>query len=249
MPIRLSHSTIWDRDWFLSIEGKYQLFCLYLRDHCDHAGVWQPSFKRFEQTTGFRIDPKEYLSAVNTDNTRIAVLDNGKWWIVGFIEDQYKTNILNPVNNAIKGVINSLDFNSVPYLSSGYKVAPSRGLVGAKEKDKEKDNSSSLKEEESIRRGIEYSESFIEFWKAYPRKESKADAWKAWSVHVAKNKIENATIISAIEWQRKSNQWTKDNGQFIPMPATWIRGHRWEDQPVEALPTMDQIRKSRPKIW
>ena len=36
--------------------------------------------------------------------------------------------------------------------------------------------------------------------------------------------------MSAIEAQKKSPQWTKDGGQFIPHPATWLNGKRWEDQ-------------------
>jgi len=28
----------------------------------------------------------------------------------------------------------------------------------------------------------------------------------------------------------KSEQWTKDNGQYIPHAATWLNGRRWEDE-------------------
>ena len=37
-------------------------------------------------------------------------------------------------------------------------------------------------------------------------------------------------LLTAIEDQKKSAQWTKDNGQFIPHPATWLNGKRWEDE-------------------
>ena len=105
------------RSHYSEIQGKYQLFVLYLRDHCDHAGVWQHGFKRFEQTTGFRINQEEFLKIVNQDKPnkpRIVVLENGRWWITGFIEDQYKTSTLDNSNRAIKGVINSIDFNKIP---------------------------------------------------------------------------------------------------------------------------------------
>jgi hypothetical protein len=140
MPKRFSDSELWNRDWFLNLEGRHQLFCLYLRDQCDHAGVWNPSFKRFEQSTGFRINPSDYISACNKDGAiRIIILENGKWWITGFIEDQYKTKELTPSNYAYRGVINSLDFNQVPYESIGYKVGDRKPLEGAKDKDKDKD--------------------------------------------------------------------------------------------------------------
>ena len=33
-----------------------------------------------------------------------------------------------------------------------------------------------------------------------------------------------------MENQKQSAQWSKDNGQFIPHPTTWLNGKRWEDQ-------------------
>lgn len=77
-----------------------------------------------------------------------------------------------------------------------------------------------------------FSESFNDFWKAYPKKVSKATALKAWS----KLKPDNSlvmVILSALEKQKQSSQWQKDNGQFIPYPATWLNGKRWEDEQQE----------------
>ncbi len=147
MPKNFIDSELWNRDWFLEMDGRSQLFCVYLNCHCDHAGIWNPSFKRFEQSTGFRINSSEYISMCNKGGAcRILVLDSGKWWLTGFIEDQYKTKELFENNLAIKGVINSLRFNQVPYLSYGYKLGVSKPLQGAKEKDKEKE-----KEQESLK--------------------------------------------------------------------------------------------------
>lgn len=73
-----------------------------------------------------------------------------------------------------------------------------------------------------------YVQWFDEFYKQYPKKKSKADAEKAWrSLKPDKELFNN--IISAIGVQKKSREWLKDGGQFIPLPATWIRGRRWED--------------------
>jgi len=129
--------TLWERDWFLSLEGKYQLFVHYLRDHCDHAGVWQPAFKLFERMSGFRVDSKEFLKTVNTDSTRVVVLENGRWWLTGFIEDQYKTKELKDTVNPHKGVINSIGFNQIPYKSHGYTITLSKG--SGRVKDQEQD--------------------------------------------------------------------------------------------------------------
>ena len=72
-------------------------------------------------------------------------------------------------------------------------------------------------------------QSFVDFWKAYPRKVARTDAQKAW----VKLKVDSsllAIILKALEEQSLSADWQKDGGKFIPYPATWINGRRWEDE-------------------
>ena len=72
-------------------------------------------------------------------------------------------------------------------------------------------------------------DSFTRFWDAYPRKVAKQEAAKAWS----KIKVDEALqgrILAALDAQKKSDQWTRENGKYIPHPATWLRGRRWEDE-------------------
>lgn len=70
---------------------------------------------------------------------------------------------------------------------------------------------------------------FDEFWQAYPRKVAKEAALKAWT----KLKPDDAlagVIIAAVRRKKESSQWTRDGGQYIPYPATFINGRRWEDE-------------------
>ena len=67
---------------------------------------------------------------------------------------------------------------------------------------------------------------FEKFWSAYPRKEGKQKARSAFE----KVTVDLDILLVALEAQKKSSQWTKDNGQFIPHAATWLNGKRWEDQ-------------------
>jgi hypothetical protein len=72
-------------------------------------------------------------------------------------------------------------------------------------------------------------EAFASFWKLYPKKKNKGQAEKAWN----KIKIENGmleTIISAVERAKKTNDWLKNNGQYIPYPASWLNAKGWEDE-------------------
>lgn len=69
---------------------------------------------------------------------------------------------------------------------------------------------------------------FDQFWQAYPKKKAKADAEKAWK-SVKPDQALVATILAAIDVQTRSLEWTKDAGQFIPYPASWLRAKRWQD--------------------
>lgn len=93
-------------------------------------------------------------------------------------------------------------------------------LVGKERKGKEGDTT------RRVTRDV--SALFDQFWNAYPRKVGKKDAEKSFS----KIKSPEETlplILSAIESQKQSEQWRKDDGQFIPHPATWLNGGRWLD--------------------
>jgi uncharacterized protein YdaU (DUF1376 family) len=73
---------------------------------------------------------------------------------------------------------------------------------------------------------------FDEFWAAYPKKTGKAAAMKAWAK--LKNKTGSlAGCLEALRWQRTSDQWTKDGGQYVPNPATYLNQERWLDEPIE----------------
>jgi uncharacterized protein YdaU (DUF1376 family) len=73
-------------------------------------------------------------------------------------------------------------------------------------------------------------ELFDDFWKKYPKKTGKGAALKAWLK--LSNRAETLElIVQALKWQKTSEQWTRENGQFIPNPATYINQARWLDDP------------------
>ncbi|MFW2056294.1 hypothetical protein [Acinetobacter haemolyticus] len=70
---------------------------------------------------------------------------------------------------------------------------------------------------------------FEKFWNAYPKKQQKKPAFdKFKKINFKKYPLE--IILSALEKQKGSSQWQKENGQFIPMATTWIYQERWNDQ-------------------
>lgn len=72
---------------------------------------------------------------------------------------------------------------------------------------------------------------FDAFWAAYPRKQGKQDALKAF--HALKPDAKTVGVmLQAIQQQKNSQQW-RESERFIPLPATWIRGKRWEDERIK----------------
>ena len=37
-------------------------------------------------------------------------------------------------------------------------------------------------------------------------------------------------MIEKIKEFKLTDEWTKNNGQFIPYPSTWLNQKRWEDE-------------------
>jgi len=75
---------------------------------------------------------------------------------------------------------------------------------------------------------------FNQFWKAYPLKKSKGQAEKTWKKINPNQDLLNA-ILTGIEKAKKSEQWMKNNGEFIPHPSTWLNAKGWEDEYLEIL--------------
>lgn len=71
------------------------------------------------------------------------------------------------------------------------------------------------------------SEDFEEFWRVYPRKIGKA---KALAKFMGLPRSLLPTILSSVEEAKRTWDWKKDGGRFIPHPTTWLNGSRWEDE-------------------
>lgn len=72
------------------------------------------------------------------------------------------------------------------------------------------------------------------FWERYPKKLAKRDAEKAFAKINPDEKLFNL-ILEKLELYKQSEAWLKDGGQFIPYPATWLNGRRWEDEITPAI--------------
>lgn len=75
---------------------------------------------------------------------------------------------------------------------------------------------------------------FERFWSVFPKKVGKGAALSAWG-KIKRPSETVELIVTALKWQTCSQQWLKDNGAYIPHPATYLNQQRWLDEPSSAL--------------
>jgi hypothetical protein len=90
-------------------------------------------------------------------------------------------------------------------------------------------------------RAIALDTDFDAFWNSYPKKVGKKAADKAFQTARKSGCPSIHVIIAAIEKQRKSDQWRRDGGKFIPNPATWLNQGRWDDEVKTGDPALAGI--------
>lgn len=87
-------------------------------------------------------------------------------------------------------------------------------------------------------KGDEGEDLFEQFWSAYPYKKAKEKARRAW--RRLNPGIELCRVMAAaLEMDKKSNAWQREGGRFIPYPASWLNGRRWEDEHKAPAPPAD----------
>lgn len=82
---------------------------------------------------------------------------------------------------------------------------------------------------------------FVRFWKAWPkhfRKQGRGECVRFWK----KNKLEPIAdrVIAAMEQSKASYDWTKEAGNYIPFPMTWLGRDPWETDPADLISDVPQ---------
>lgn len=85
---------------------------------------------------------------------------------------------------------------------------------------------------------------FADFWKSYPRKQSRGQAVK--SHKQAIRKVSASVILEAVRLQAKTEGYRLARApKYIPLASTWLNGDGWLDEPEasEAKPSNDLFSK------
>ncbi len=136
MAKRFTDTTKWNEDWFLELSNSYKLFWIYICDNCDHAGIFKPNKRIFELIVGEKMNVTDFLESCNLDKVRVVELENGRWYLTGFISFQYggKLNVNNRVHKSILSVLTK---NNITWVDD---VKPQLELI--EDTQEQKDNTS-----------------------------------------------------------------------------------------------------------
>lgn len=100
-------------------------------------------------------------------------------------------------------------------------------------------NSLTVKETKRTRKKYEDTPEFITFWEAYPVHANKVGARQEF----AKIDAPLEVLLESIEMWKRTDQWKKDGGQYIPYPAKWLKERRWEDSTKVNMPKSDGMER------
>jgi hypothetical protein len=72
-------------------------------------------------------------------------------------------------------------------------------------------------------------EYFERFWSEYPNKVKRIKCQEIWQ-RLKLTPAQAERVIEAVRRYKRTDQWQKDDGQFVPHPSTFLNQRRWEDE-------------------
>jgi hypothetical protein len=145
MAKRFVDTEIWKRQrWFRKLKPIYKLAFCYIKDQCDHAGIWNIDCSDLIEDLGIdSFDILDFVKSINTEydkitgsttnKNRIIIVHGNMLWVTGFIQFQYesKDKVIPATANAVKSALLLLDsikinpsepFTTLPNPSEGSSV-------------------------------------------------------------------------------------------------------------------------------
>lgn len=113
---RFTDTGKWKKQWFRELPPKMKVAWEYLRDNCDHAGIWDTDFQDLSFKVGELVTPLE-CETYFTD-VRFVKISDDKYFLPGFVVFQYG-DTLRIRNKAHLSVLKILERNEVTPLVRG----------------------------------------------------------------------------------------------------------------------------------
>ena len=108
------------------------------------------------------------------------------------------------------------------------------------EKDIDKEKETEIEKDTNIEIINDWEIKFDKFYKNYPKKVQKQNVKKWFKKNNPNDELFNI-ILNKLEEFKQSNNWKKDNGQYIPYPTTWLNQKRWEDETIKQKSGFDDF--------
>ena len=155
-----------------------------------------------------------YKETIHLEEKAYLELEDGKYTMV---DTRYTSGIptVYPDKDSIGK--NSIGYNNPPI------IPPTEGDGGGP----------SAKSKSSKKNSEKYDALFEEFWEAFPRRRrgAKQKCRKKYETILKNNNgLTPERLLSALERQKQSKDWTKEQGEYVPSPLTWLNQGRWEDE-------------------
>ena len=221
---RMFSKTIIDSDAFLDMPQSSQLLYFHIAMRADDEGFINNP-KKIQRMIGSLDDDLKILITKNfiiPFETGVIVIKH--WNIHNYIQnDRFKKSVYIDERSKLTIKNNDVYTLDTECIHNGYSLETQVRLG--------KVSLGKVSKTITPINGLESS--FNDFWNCYPRKKNKVDAIKSWLK--ASPNIE--IVIQSLEWQKESIEWKKQNGQFIPYPASYINSGGWLDEkPIECEP-------------
>lgn len=218
MSKRFSSTEKWQDLWYQELPPDAKLLFNYLCDNCDIAGFWEVNLPLAAFITKI---PQEQIEGAFKGLSRCYVQNDKYIWLKNFLYHQ-KNLPLKEDNTCHRGILRLInahgDFRNTVF-EELEKQAATKGLSSPTGKGRGNSKGKG---------NIIYTADFEKFWEVYPRKVAKGKAFESW-LRIKPDKTLADTIITSVEPHKHTEQWTKDGGQYIPHPTTYLNQRRWED--------------------
>jgi len=252
-------SGTWKDTWFrkLPIKAKCLFLFLWTNDHKNLPCLYQIDLETISFYTGLSLrEIKDNLSVLNPkvqyDYEKEVV------FVVNFVRHQFlRTSKLSPkIKTGVEN--NLLQMNGHFFINEFLKEYPMFSLPETYGIDRvlegytypPSEGGGEGEGEGSFIPNIKKNELFEKFYQEYPNKKSKGQALKAWwKIKPTPNEQLVATMIATIERAKTSREWLKNNGEFIPYPATWLNAQGWLDEITIKQEDKDDWTKNVPEEY
>ena len=185
-----------------------------------------------ELAIGKLLSPDPYSRTPDNQGRRIAPIDGGwellnhrKYRMMASKEDEKRSNAIR--QERFRSRHASVTDSNGPITHHNGRITEIRDIADTEVKvDSDSDSDSEKKKKTTPKPSPAALDGFVEFWQAYPKKQGKEPARKVWM----RDRPDIQKVLMALEWQKTEDQWTKDGGQYIPLPATYLNAKRYDDE-------------------